>query len=201
MCIFFIILVYSANFFSFWSKYIEQDCQNWNLRVHRKSWKKIKFFEKIVGVLIIFFRNDQKSFKFWRRLVGRVVNTAFDVGIGWFWEVLFAHWANLFRHSVEVFPAGLSEEPSKFLTIFGYWAQAFRLFFRKTSYRAARTEFYLFTGTDWKKKFLERASGTVFIFFGHWAKVFLAFYQLFFGSGCQKCILCVNRNTSAEKFL
>ena len=123
---FFIILVYSANFFSFWSKYIEQVCQNWNLRNHRKSWKKIKFFEKIVGVLT-FFRNDHKSFKFWRKLFGMVVNTAFDVGIGWFWEVLFAHWANPFRHSVEDFPLGMSEKRSKF---WSFWSCIFQFFCR-----------------------------------------------------------------------
>ena len=188
MC-FFISFVFWANIFSFLSDYFEQDCRNWNLCVDRKLLKKIRFFEKNVGVFVFLSEMSGKFSTFWRKLFGRVVKTASNVCIGSFWEVLFekksdtfillAHWTKLFRRSVEVFPAGLSEEPSKFLTIFGHWTQAFCLFVRKTSYWAAKTEFYLFTGTDWEKKFLERTSGTVFIFFGHWAKVFWLFINFF----------------------
>ena len=189
VCFFFNSFVFWANILSFLSDYFEQDCRNWNLPVDRKLWRKLGFSKKMLVFLFFLSEMSEKFSTFWRKLFGRVVKTASNVCIGSFWEVLFekkidtfillAHWTNLFRHSVEVFPAGLSEEPSKFLTIFGHWAQAFRLFVRKTSYRAAKTEFYLFTGTGWKKNFLERTSVTFFIFFGHWAKVFLAFYQLF----------------------
>ena len=64
----------------------------------------------------------------WRKLFGRVVNTAFDVGIGWFWEVLFAHLANLSQHSVEDFPFGMSEKRFIFLIISWHWAKNFRIF-------------------------------------------------------------------------
>ena len=128
---FFISFVFWANIFSFLSEYFEQDCRNWNLHVDKKFLKKIKFFEKIVGVFVFFTEMSEKFSTFWRKLFGRVVNTAFDVGIGWFWEVLFAHWANPFRHSVEDFPLGMSEKRSKFLIISLHWAKNFRRFVKK----------------------------------------------------------------------
>ena len=146
---FFISFVSWANFFSFWSKHFEQDCQNWSLRNHRKSWKKITFLEKNVGVFV-FFRNEQRSFKISTNFFSRVVNTAFDVSIGCFWEVLFAHWANLLWHSVEDFPLGMSEKRSKFLIISWHWAKKFSFFCQKKWSRDDRTALYVFTGTVWK---------------------------------------------------
>ena len=179
---FLIILVYSANFFSFWSKYIEQDCQNWNLRVHRKSWKKIKFFEKIV-VVLIFFKNDQKSFNFWRKLFGRVVNTAFDVGIVWFWEVLFAHWANPFRHSVEDFPLGMSEKRSNFWSFPDIEQKNFDFLSKKLKQGCQNCFLHVYRNSlkdlvSWKKSWISS------FFFGHWAKKF-CFFVSFFQWGCQ----------------
>ena len=128
---FFISFVFWVKFFSFLSEYFEQDCRNWNLRVDRKSWKKINFLEKNVGVFF-FFRNEQKSFKIWTKVFfSRVVNTAFDVSIGCFWEVLLAHWANPFRHSVEDFPLGMSDIRSNFLIISWHWAKNFHSFVEK----------------------------------------------------------------------
>ena len=88
MYIFFISFVFWANIFSFLSEYFKQDCRNWNLRVDKKLLKKIKFFEKIVGVFF-FTEMSEKLSTFWRKLFGRVVKTASKVCIGSFWEVLF----------------------------------------------------------------------------------------------------------------
>ena len=131
MYIFFISFVFCSNFFSILSEYFEQDFRTWNLRVDLKPLKRIRFFEKVVGVFI-FSRYEQKLSNLCRKLFGRVVNTAFDVGIGWFWEVLFAHWANPCRHSVEDFPIGMSEKRSKFLITSWHWAKNFQLFVKKT---------------------------------------------------------------------
>ena len=164
---FFISFVYWANFFSFWSKHFEQDCQNWSLRNHRKSWKKITFLEKNVGVFV-FFRNEQRSFKISTNFFSRVVKTAFDVCIGSFWEVLFekksdifilfAYWIKLFRHSVEVFPAEMSEKPSKFLINSWYWA--FRQFFFG---RFEKIAFCVSIDLFWREIFLKKKNSLSFL--------------------------------------
>ena len=128
---FFIILVYWANFFSFRSKYIEQDCPNWNLRVHRKSWEKNMFFEKIVGVFI-FFTIEQKSFKLLTKTFEQGCEYWFRCGDRMFLRSFVWHWANPFRHSVVDFPLGMSETRSKFLIFSWHWAKNFRPFVKKT---------------------------------------------------------------------
>ena len=81
--------------------------------------RKIFFFEKTLAALIV-FGSERKNFGLLAKLFGRVVQTAFDLSMGSFWEVflkknqihfiILAHWANPFRHSVENFSAGLSEK-------------------------------------------------------------------------------------------
>ena len=58
---FFMIFVFWANFFSFLLKEFQHECQNRIPHVHRKPWKKITFFEKIVGVLTV-FTSERKTF-------------------------------------------------------------------------------------------------------------------------------------------
>ena len=62
MYIFFISFFFWANFFSVLSEYFEQNCGNWNLPVDKKPLKKIRFFEKNVGVFVFFVRNERKIF-------------------------------------------------------------------------------------------------------------------------------------------
>ena len=55
------IFVFWANFFSFLLKEFQHECQNRIPHVHWKPWKKINFFEKIVGVLTV-FTSERKTF-------------------------------------------------------------------------------------------------------------------------------------------
>ena len=55
----------------------------------------------------------------------------------------------LFGIQSKIFQQGWQKKPSKFLIISGQWVKNFRPFVKKWS-RAARTAFYVFTGTVWK---------------------------------------------------
>ena len=178
MYILFISFVLWAKFFSISSEYFEQDCRNWNLRVDMKHLKKIKFFEKTLGVFI-FSRNEQKTFKLLTKTFGRVVNTAFDVGIGWFWVVSFAHWANPFRHSVEDFPLGMSETRSKFLIFSWHWAKNFRPFVKKTEAGLPELLSTCLHEVQFERFVFLKKVLNFFFFFGHLAKILWLFVNFF----------------------
>ena len=186
---FFISFVFWAKFSSFLSEYFEQDCWNWNLRVDKKFLKKIKFFEKDVGVFVFFSEMSEKLSTFWQKPSGRVVENAFDVCIGSVWEVLcekksdtfilLAHWTKFFRHSVEDFPAEMSEKASKFLIIFWHWAQTFRLLSGKLPTGLPKLNSVCLQEQIERLIFLEKTSEVTFILFGHWAKNFWLFINFF----------------------
>ena len=64
-CIFFIIFVIWASFFSFLSKDFQQDCQNWIVRFHKKSWKENILLKKLC-VCYFFSEMSQKLSALWR---------------------------------------------------------------------------------------------------------------------------------------
>ena len=57
--------------------------------------------------------------------------------------------------------------------------EKFSFFCQKICSSAAKTAFYVFTGTVWMKFFLEKKSSVSFILFGHWAKKFWLFINFF----------------------
>ena len=138
---FFMIFVFWANFFSFLLKEFPHYCQNRIPHVHRKPWKKITFFEKIVDVLTVFTMSERLS-ALWRKLFGRVVKTAFEVSMGSYWKGIFEKKSDNFYHSRKLrkcfsafsrrFSSGVDRKKlSKFLIISGHWVKNFRLFVRK----------------------------------------------------------------------
>ena len=130
MYIFFINFVFWSNFFSILSK-LRTGLSKLKSTCRQETFEENKVFLKKLWVYLSFSEMSKKLSSFWRKLFGRVVNTAFDVGIGLFWEVFFAPWANPFRRTVEGFPLGMSEKRSKFLIISWHWAENFWPFVKK----------------------------------------------------------------------
>ena len=121
------------------SKDFRQDCQNWNVRFHKKTWNENTLFKKLC--VLLFSEMSQKLLALWRKFFGSVVKTAFVVSLlslrEFFFEkdqILFsilAHWANPFRHSVEDFRAGLLENTILFFNHFRILSEQFPLSWQK----------------------------------------------------------------------
>ena len=166
------------------------------------------FFEIIVGDLIV-YRNDRKLSAFCRIFFHQNFENCFR-RVHWinlrifFWNekiLSFSHTEEtLFVIQSEIFQQGRQKELSKVLIISGHWAKSFRFFLRKTSNRAAKTEFNLFTGTDWKKNSQEKTSEIAFTFFGHWAKIFWLLISLFLDQKVVKSVFYVSIGTHWRKY-
>ena len=88
---------------------------------------------------------------------------------------------SLFRHSVEEFPPGLSEKTIKNCNHFRTLSEKFSFFCGKNCSSAAKTAFYVFTGTVWMKFFFEKKSSVSFILIGQGAKknwLFINFFTM-----------------------
>ena len=145
----------------------------------RNLWRKLGILKKLL-VFLFFSEMSKKLSRFWRKFFGRVVNTAFDVGIGWFWEVFIAPWANHFRRSVEDFPLAISEKRSKFLIISWQWAEDFRSFVKKIEAGLPELLSTCFQEQFERFVFLKKVL-IFFFFFGHLAKIFWLFVIFFNG--------------------
>ena len=206
-CDFFFIFVYWTNFSVFVSKDFPQNCQNWILRVHRRPWKEYIFFEKTLAALIV-FGSERKNFGLLAKLFGRVVQTAFDLSLGSFWEVflkknqiqliILAHWANPFRHSVKIFLAGLLENTIWSFNHCQTLSKMFSFFCQKNCSSATKTAYCVFTGTVWTKKVLEKKSWVFLIFFRRLSKKILAPYRFFF-DGVVKSVFDISMGTFRRK--
>ena len=126
-------------FFSFWSKDFQQDCQNRNVRFHKKTWKE-KNLLKNLCVCYSFFRNEPKTFgplaKVFRQRCENCFWCVHNINMRIFLtkKILFsnlAHCAILFRHSFQDFWAGLLENTILFLNHFRILSEQFPLSWQK----------------------------------------------------------------------
>ena len=161
--------------------------------------------KKNLAVLIV-FRNEINHFGFLAKIFGRVVQTAFDLSVGSFWEVFWKR-LDIFYHS-----RTLSKPFSAFSQRFSsrvvrrnylkFWSppdieqKVFALLSVKCC-RATKTAFCVFTGTVWTKKVREKKVWVFLTFSGFERKNF-GFLSFFFRWSCQKCILRVHGNTSTK---
>ena len=145
--------------FSFLSKDFPHNCQNWILRVHRKPWKKNNFFWKNFRCSYR-FRKWANNFCLLAKFFGRVEETAFDLSMGYFWEIFLKKKSDIFKHSRTLskpFSAFirrfLGRVVRKHYPNFQSYPDTERtissLMTRKSS-RAVKTAFHVFTGTIWK---------------------------------------------------
>ena len=124
----------------------------------------------------------------WQKLFCRVVKTAFDVSMGSYWKaflrknqiifITLAHWANLFRHSVEDFPLGMLEKRFNFLIIPGHWVKNFRPFVIKVEAGLPELLFTCLQEEFEKYIFLKKVLRFFFLF-RTLSENFSAFCQLF----------------------
>ena len=206
-CIFFKIFVLWTNFFNFWSKDFQQDCQNWNVRFHKKTWKENNLFKKLC-VCYSFSEMSQKLLALWRKFFGSVVKTAFDVSLislrEFFFEkdqILFsilAHWANPFWHSVEDFRAVLLENTILFFNHFRILSEQFPLSWQKKVVGLPKLLSTCLQQQFENKIFLKK-SVEFFHFFRKLSQKNFWIFRNFFQWGWQKCILRVHRNISSKK--
>ena len=141
--------------------------------------RKIIFFEKTLAVLIA-FGIERTISAFWQNFLAglrKLLSTCpWVIFENFFWKKVryilpFSHTEqSLFRHSVEEFPAGLSEKTIENFSHFRTLSEKFSLFCGKNCSSAAKTAFYVFTGTVWMKLFFEKKSSVSFILIGQGAK-------------------------------
>ena len=138
-CIFFKIFVFWANFFSFWSKVFQKDCQNWNVRFHKKTWKE-KILLKKLCVCYSFSEVSQKLYgplaKVFRQRCENCFWCVHNINMRFFLtkKILFsilAHCAIPFRHSFQDFRAGLLENTILFFNHFRILSEQFPLSWQK----------------------------------------------------------------------
>ena len=140
-----------------------------------------------------------ESFRPSSRNFGRVVQTAFDLSVGSFWEVFLKKKSDTFYHSrtqSKRFPAFSRLFSSRFvrknyLNFFnsGHWAKNFGPFVEKNS-KAAKTAFNTFTGTVSKKCFFEEIL-KFFLFLRTLSEKTSAFYQSL-SDDVVKCVFYVS---------
>ena len=146
-------------FFSFLSTDFQQDCQNWNIRFHKKTWKENNLLKKLC-VCYSFSEMSQKLLAHWRNFFGSVVKTALLMCPYYHYEKFFSkkvRYFLAFSHTEQTLLAfsrrflgqGCEKTLSYFLILSGYWANNFRSFDEKGS-RAVKTASHVFTGTVWK---------------------------------------------------
>ena len=169
--------------------------------------RNIFFFEKTLAALIV-FGSERKNFGLLAKLFGRVVQTAFDLSMGSFWEVflkknqiqfiILAHWANAFRHSVKNFLAGLLENTIWSFNHCRTLSKMFSFFCQKKLlqccqncilcvYRNSLNELFF-----WKKVF------SFFYIIRTLSEKLLAFYQFFF-EGVVKSVFYISMGTFRRK--
>ena len=104
----------------------------------------------------------------------------------------------LFGSQSKILQQGCQKKLSKFLIISGHWAKSFLFFCRKNCRSAAKTAFYVFTGTIWMKFSLEKKCSVSFIYYSDSERKKLAFYQLFY-DGFSKSVFYISMGTFRQK--
>ena len=151
---------------------------------------------------------SEKFSTFWRKLFGRVVKTASDVCIGSFWEVVFEKKNQIHLSSLHTQLTFIGIQSKIFQQGCQKTIQIFNLFlalsanvspFCPENFQQDCQNWILFVYRNrLEEKFPRKNVRKSFCLFRTLSKKILAFFNLFFGSGCQKCVLRVNRNTATE---
>ena len=208
-CDFFFFIVYWTDFLVFCQRISHRNIKNESYVSTGNLGRKKFFFEKTLTVLIV-FGNERKIFGLLAKLFGRVVHKLLSTCPWVHFEKFFEKKVryilsfsqteqSLFRHSVEDFPAGLSEKTIKTFNHFRTLSEKFSIFCGKNCSSAAKTACYVFTGTVWMKFFFEKKSSVSFILIGQGAsEKKLAFYQLFY-NGVSKSVFHVSMGTFRRK--
>ena len=207
-CDFFFIFVYWTNFSVFLSKDFPLNSQNWILRVQRKLWKEhIFFFEKTLAALIV-FGSERKNFGLLAKLFGRVVQTAFDLSMGSFWEVfltnnqiqfiILAHWGNPFRHSVKNFLAGLLENTIWSSNHCRTLSKMFSFFCRKKLQQCCQNCIICVCRNSLNELFSWKKVFSFFYIIRTLSEKILVFYKFFF-EGVVKSVFYISMGTFRRK--
>ena len=150
-----------------------------------------------------FSQMSERLSALWRKLFGRFVKTAFDVSMGSYWKDFFEKkidnflnsrtLSKCFWHSVEDFRAGLTEKTIEIFNHYRTLSETFLPFCQKNWSRAARTAFYVFTGTVWKIFFPEKSPKFRFPFLDTERKYFG--FSSFFFNGVVNSVFYVSIGT------
>ena len=202
--VFFFSFSFIGRTFQFLVKRFPTEMSKLNPTCPQETLEEKYFFEKIFTCSYRFMK-WAKKLGFVAKTFGRVVQTAFDLSMGSFWEVFLKNKSDTFYHSrtlskpfsafsQKFFSRVVRKHYLKFQSLPDIERKVFFLLSINCS-SAARTAFYVFTGTVWMNFFLEK---NVFLFFciiRTLSEKKLAFYQLFY-DGVSKSVFYM----SMEKF-
>ena len=150
----------------------------------------------------------EKNLAYRQAFLGRVVQTAFDLSVGSFWEFFLKKKSDTFYHSRTLskpfsavsrrfYSRVVRKKISKLLIISGHWPKNFLFLSKKLSQRCQNCILRVYRNSlneifPWKKVF-----SFFYILFGQWAKK-LAFYQLFY-EGFSKSVFYISMGAIRRK--